>query len=387
MSHQLANRSPDIVRLRKEGYEVSIHSGHLLVSHVPYVNSDREVKYGTLVSTLNFQGDRLARPDTHVVHFIGELPCFKDGSPMRQIQHGSATNRLAEGLVVNHSFSHKPQEGYPDYHAKMTRYIQVISAEAKSLDESVTATTHIVVADSEADEVFHYPDTNSTRAEIQAISAKLKGLKVAIIGLGGTGSYVLDLVAKTPVAEIHLHDGDVFAQHNAFRAPGAASLDELRTPPLKVNYLCGIYARMRKGIVPHGAFMTCASVSALSDMDFVFLCVDQGEVKRSVVEYLELRDKPFIDVGMGIQNCGDHLIGIVRSTLSTAAQREHIRKHVEFNDATDDEYATNIQIADLNMLNAAMAVIRWKKLFGFYQDLNQEHHSTYSINVNQLVDS
>jgi tRNA A37 threonylcarbamoyladenosine dehydratase len=45
--------------------------------------------------------------------------------------------------------------------------------------------------------------------------------------MGGTGSYILDLVAKTAVMEIHLFDGDDFNQHNAFRAPGAASLEDL----------------------------------------------------------------------------------------------------------------------------------------------------------------
>jgi hypothetical protein len=36
-------------------------------------------------------------------------------------------------------------------------------------------------------------------------------------------------------------------------------------------------------------------------------------------------------------------------------------------------------------LNAVLAVIKWKKMCGFYQDLREEHHSTYSINVNQLT--
>ena len=34
------------------------------------------------------------------------------------------------------------------------------------------------------------------------------GWKVAVIGLGGTGSYLLDALAKCPVAEIHLYDDD-----------------------------------------------------------------------------------------------------------------------------------------------------------------------------------
>jgi tRNA A37 threonylcarbamoyladenosine dehydratase len=34
-----------------------------------------------------------------------------------------------------------------------------------------------------------------------AINDKLKPLRIGIVGLGGTGSYVLDFVAKTPVKE------------------------------------------------------------------------------------------------------------------------------------------------------------------------------------------
>ena len=70
--------------------------------------------------------------------------------------------------------------------------------------------------------VFHYLDTASSRAEIRVASAKLAIERLAIVGIGGTGSYVLDLIAKTPVREIHLYDGDVFLNHNGFRAPGAS---------------------------------------------------------------------------------------------------------------------------------------------------------------------
>jgi hypothetical protein len=32
-----------------------------------------------------------------------------------------------------------------------------------------------------------------------------------------------------------------------------------------------------------------------------------------------------------------------------------------------------------------MAVIKWKKLCGFYRDLQREYHSTYSLDVNMLL--
>ena len=56
-----------------------------------------------------------------------------------------------------------------------------------------------------------------------------------------------------------------------------------------------------------------------------------------------------------------------------------------FADEDNKEYASNIQIAPLNCLNATFAVIKFYKHYGVLNDLENEHQSTYSINVNQLV--
>lgn len=386
MSQPPVNPSPDIVRLINEGYEVEIRGAFLLVSHVPYVDANKTVQYGTLVSPLKIAVDHIEPPKNHVVHFIGSHPCFKDGTLIRQIAHHSGTQQLAEGLVVHHAFSNKPPGGYPDYYQKMTRYIEVISAQAKALDPTATAMTFRVIESKPEESVFYYLDTNSARAEIGAISAKLKGRKIGIVGLGGTGSYILDLVAKTPVDEIHLFDGDEFAQHNAFRAPGAPTVEQLRTPPRKVKYFAEIYSRMRRGIHAHPEFVTAANVIELAAMDFVFVSVDDGPAKKIVIEFLEANGKSFIDVGMGVNVGDNHLLGILRTTTSTPEKRDHLRKLVSFDIGRDDAYSSNIQIAELNMLNAAFAVIKWKKLCGFYQDLNHEFNCTYSINVNLLVE-
>lgn len=385
MSRQPANPSSDITRLRNKGYEVEIRGTHLLVSHVPYVNAAGQIEFGTLVSTLALAGNTITRPDTHVVHFIGSHPCNKDGSIIAQIQHASLTQTLADGIVVNHSFSNKPANGYVDYYEKMNRYVEVISAPAQSLDPSVTARTFRVIEATPEESVFNYLDTNSSRAQIEPISAKLKDHKVGIVGLGGTGSYVLDLMAKTPVEEIHLFDADVFCQHNAFRTPGAPSVEQLRTPPLKVNYLAEIYSRMRQKIIPHAVALGATNVQLLHGLDFVFICIDEGRAKREIVALLEVGSASFTDVGMGVQIGDNNLLGIVRVTTSTPRKRDHFTKRVSFNDAKHDAYSTNIQIADLNMLNAALAVIRWKKSCGFYQDMEHEHDCTYTINVNQLL--
>ena len=109
-------------------------------------------------------------------------------------------------------------------------------------------------------------------------------------------------------------------------------------------------------------------------------CYDCG-LEENVVALMVL----FIDVGMGMQIGDGQLLGILRATTSTSEARDHVHQLVSFNQGQADEYSTNIQIADLNRLNAALAVIKWKKLCGFYQALKKEHSCIYAINVNQLV--
>jgi hypothetical protein len=385
MSRAPKNLSPDIVKLINEGYEVEIRGAHLLVGHVPYVDSAGTIQFGTLVSSLCFAGRTITKPESHVVQFIGSHPCHRDGSLMKEIQHGSHRMKLADGITIDHSFSNKPPDGYPDYYAKMKRYVEVISAPAQAIDPTVTAQTFRVIKSEPTETVFNYVDTNSVRAQIQDISDKFNSQKIAIIGLGGTGSYVLDLTAKTSVSEIHLFDSDVFAQHNAFRSPGAPSVGELQSPPLKVEYFAAIYTRMRREIHPHAVKLNALSVNCLSGFNFVFICIDDGPTKKEIVEFLIAQKIPFIDVGMGVHVGENNLLGILRTTTGTPEKHDHLSALLDFDKAEDDEYQTNIQIADLNMLSAAFAVIKWKKLCGFYQDLSQEHNSTYSLNVNQLL--
>ncbi|MGH9616994.1 MAG: ThiF family adenylyltransferase [Acidobacteriaceae bacterium] len=387
MSKQLIDRSPDLKRLRDEGYDVEVDAvAHLVVRDIPYVNSSRVIKHGTLVSTLTLAGDVTTRPDGHVAYFRGDQPCAADGREIEQIKN---TSRPPNGISANLTFSAKPTPSgfYEDYYDKVTAYIAILSGPAIALDSSVTAKTFPPIPTEDQDgSPFHYLDTASSRAQITSVTKKLENKKIAIVGLGGTGSYVLDLVAKTPVKEIHLFDGDGFLSHNAFRSPGAPSLEDLRGKPRKAAYFKAIYSKMHRGIVDHEDYATDANTELLREMDFVFLCVDNGPSRKLLVQKLEQFGISFIDVGMGIDLTDDELGGILRITASTPKQREHLRSRVSFAEADDrEEYASNIQIADMNALNAALAVIKWKKLFGFYRDLEHEYTSTYTIDGNHLT--
>lgn len=390
MSQKLINRSADLKKLRDRGFDIEIKAAHLLVKDVPYVNSQRQVQRGTLVSKLLLSNDETLKPDDHVAYFTGEHPCHKDGSRIEEIAHGSNTQQFAEGLTVNHSFSSKPDNGYLDYFDKMVTYIRVISAPAVALQPGISAQTYPVIRTEEEDSVFKYLDSASSRAEITAISELLKPYKIAIIGLGGTGSYVLDFVSKTPVAEIHGFDDDDFEQHCAFRSPGAAGADELDTRPKKVDYYNAIYTRIRRNLFLHPIRVQSDNLHLLAGMTFVFICIDDGPSKKAIVDFLRSQGISFVDVGMGIIEVDGKLQGSLRTTTATTQQSNHIteKSRIDFSPAGDDafnEYDKNIQVVELNAMNASMAVIKWKKLAGFYQDVEKEHHSIYSINDNHVV--
>lgn len=388
MSRALFSLNPDLARLRSEGYFIRIQGNFLVMLEVPYVDAQRQVRFGTLVSPLDLAGDRTRKPETHVMNWDGVFPCNADGTPLQGISHAAPNTDLGHGLTARYSFSSKPSDlGYADYYAKMSTYATIVSGPAAVLQPGISPRVFRGSEEEDEASVFNYLDTASSRVGIGALASKLEQEVVAIIGLGGTGGYILDFVAKTPVKRIRLFDGDDFLSHNAFRAPGAPSLEELRDAPKKVDYLKGIYERMHSSIEAHPVEMNADTLGLLDGITFAFLSMDAGEKKRAVVAKLEALGVPFIDVGMGLELTNGSLGGILRVTTSTPTKREHVHQgRISFaGGGGQDVYASNIQVADLNALNACLAVVKWKKLRGFYRDLEQEHHSTYTTDGGMLL--
>lgn len=392
MSRRPISRSEDLGRLQKEGYTLRIVRGRLAVDDVPFVDDKSTVHHnGTLVMSLTLAGEITTPPDDHTAYFVGGVPCDTHGLPLKHIINNANTVDLGDGLVASCYFSAKPTEPgkYSDYHQKVTVYIAHIAGPACSLDASANPRRfRPVVLEDDDDGPFKYLDTASSRAGIDALNERLKPERVAIVGLGGTGEYILDFVAKTHVAQIHVFDEDHFRSHNAFRAPGAATLAQLDADPLKVEHFADVYGNMRAGIVPHPYRIDTTNADELRDMSFVFIAIDDALSKEPIIDALLKFGIPFIDVGIGVETIDGRLTGIVRTTTSTPEKNDHISSRVCFAEAAvEDDYRSNIQIAELNALNASYAVIRWKKYREIYADLGTEHHSTFSIATNHTVNA
>ena len=383
MSAVAIKLNPDLKCLQDEGYELEIRDGYAIIRNVPYLDSSRMVQRGTLVSPIRMIGDRVKYDGNHTIYFQGVKPYHKSGSLMEALYHSSCRKTLA-GVNVEMMFSNKPANGYRDYYEKFTRYIELLSAEAKAIDPTATAATFKQVVSCD-DSIFRYADTNASRAAISDVSDKFREYKIGIIGLGGTGSYLLDQVAKTPVAEIHLYDGDVFCQHNAFRAPGAPAKILFEQQPYKTDYFKEIYGNMHRHVHSHPYNLSEENVEELKSLDFVFIAMDSGESKRVIVDFLRNHGISFIDTGIDISRVEGSLAGMARATLSVKGNTQTADQHISYNEADKDLYQSNVQTADLNALCALSAVILWKKHLRFYKDDVQKENCLYSTGNGEFV--
>ena len=377
MSAMQTKLSPELVELQEKGFSISICDGYYMMENIPYLNSNKELNGGVLILPIT------SNP-SHVVHFQGEFPCDDKGNSLEFLRHQTTGRALTAGVLSNFAFSNQPQGGLRGHAQIFIHYYNVISAYAQALFPGAKATS--VKADWKLGESqLKYCDTNTSKSYISSVSNKLRGQKVAIIGLGGTGSYILDHVTKTPVDEIHMFDDDVFDQHNAFRCPGAHDESVFDKNIGKVEYLYQIYSKMHGGLIPNQVKIDQSNLSFLDDIDYVFLCIDNPVPKSFILSYLEKHEIPFVDVGITVDIVEDRLHGLVRNTSSSKANPSSYKKRISTETGVDDAYASNIQISELNSLNADLAVLRWKKFSGFYDDQLGEHNTTFVINTGQVI--
>ena len=370
MLAQQINPSPCLVQLSNEGYHVELSKGAILVTDIPYLRADGTIGSGSLYAPVRLvAGNTVAPPPDHTLIFIGEHPCDYNGLPNQALVNGPRTVNVNGTAVSAHYMSQKPQSTgrYDDWRHQFSVYAKLIAGPAMKRDATLVPNPGRVPLSNPSEDVFAYPNNASSRNGTAHLEAKYAHLRVGIIGLGGTGAHVADNLSKTRVAGIEFFDDDILETHNAFRGPGAVSIDTLKSSPFKVDYYKEIYGQMRHDIVAHAVRVTSENLHLLDGLDFVFLCVDVTPAKAEIVAGLRERGIPFVDTGMGASLGPNGLTGMVRSTLVTPDDAASALRSVALGSSDDNLYETNIQIAELNSLNACLAMLQFKIHFGFYQ--------------------
>ena len=370
MFHELASHNDDLRRLLEKGYAVAFDSNHLIVRDIPYLDSEGKLQMGAIVAKLEFIDQVRVTQTDHQVFFAGSVPYGLDRKPIPNLNVRSASPTLSDAsgdVVVQWALSNKPKDTgkFADFFDKVESYVAIVSGPAMQAHD-VTPYTFRVVDVVPTDSVFKFHDTLTTRAEIADLAVKFKDDVIAIIGLGGTGAYVLDFIAKTPVREIRTFDLDPFHVHNSFRSPGRLEATELGNS--KAEVYAGRYENFRTGLSVTPGFIDASCHDEVDGVTFAFVCVDNGSSRAGIFDLLISNGIPFIDVGMGLNRKRGPINGLLRTTYYSAEHGQEVREKdlAPLSDDPDDIYRTNIQISELNTLNACLAVIRFKQLRGFY---------------------
>lgn len=391
--HQLASHNDDIKRLLEKGYALSINNNYLIVRDVPYLDDKGDCKIGAIVSKfVDIDSDKI-KPGDHQVFFCGSHPYNSDGSKIANLGGGARALDLGSNdLQVQRCFSSKPvdQNGrlrpYIDHFEKIEHYVSMFSGPAIQKHPQITPKPLTFNRyDDIGESVFKYRDTLTSRAEINDLSQKFKEDTVAVIGLGGTGSYILDFLVKTPVREIRGFDADFFYVHNAYRSPGRLINDELGKP--KATIYQARYENFRTRLVLKPLYVDKSSSRELDGVSFAFVCVDKGESRKNIFSLLTEMKIPFIDVGMGLDRDNGPIEGMARVTYYPVdtAQALIEKDLCPMADYPDDEYKINIQTSEINALNASLAVIKYKQIRGFYCDENLDYNILFDINDSRIV--
>jgi hypothetical protein len=370
MFHKLVSHNNDLKHLVDKGYAVAFDSNYLIIRNIPYLDNQGQLHTGAIVTTIVFIDREHVNQHDHQIFFAGSHPHDINKMPIPNLGGGSASLALSEAcgdVVVQRSFSHKPRSGgYKDFFEKIETYVAVISGPAMELHEETKPYSYRVQKEVVSESVFKFHDTLTSLAGITDLSAKFKDDVVVIIGLGGTGAYVLDYLVKTPVREIHAFDNDLYYVHNAFRSPGRTSEAEFRK--LKTEVYSSRYDNYRTGISVHPKRIDVSCGDDLEGVTFAFVCVDNGPSRAGIFDLLLSKRIPFIDVGMDLRRKNGALKGMARVTYFSSEHGKKVleKKLAELNESPENLYRSNIQIAELNALNACLAVIKFKQLRGFY---------------------
>jgi len=380
---------PHIQRLVDEGHEVTIFGGYLIVDRIPYVNSAREIAWGALICPYRSVDGVPQLDNDHQCWFTGSVPHRADGTSLEGMLVSESQPQTVAGREVRMRFSNKPDpigDFFDNHYNKVTHYIRKLSRHALDIDPAVSATSIGSFRRRTVPSVFYYSNDAIAQGGLDAVADKLRLRRVCIVGVGGTGSYLLDALAKEEIERIDLYDHDVIEPKNPFRMPGAMGREDAFAGHNKAIWLASRYGAMRNGITGHPVRIDAENVAELAGADFCFIAVDHGPSRGVIARFLVEQRIPFIDVGIGVDKRAElaSLIARARVTLVTP-NTAHLVEDLPTADDSEDAVYSNIQVLEINAINAMLAVIRFKQFLGFYAADEHPDVIKYVSSWNSLV--
>lgn len=241
---------------------------------------------------------------------------------------------------------------------------------------------------------------------------KLKKLRVAIVGCSGTGSLVVEQLARNCVGELLLIDPDVVEEKNLNRIPNTTMQDAMEKRP-KVEVLARSIDRLGFGTkvqTIYGTLYDPETIRAVAGCDVVFGCMDTIEGRHILNRLASFYLLPYFDLGVKLvadetgnvdevtgavhylHPGGSSLLGRkVYSTESLQAESLFRTDPETYHARRKEGYIRNIHeekpaVISINMQVAAMAVNEFlARIHPFRSELNANYASQRFNLVNGIV--
>ena len=200
-----------------------------------------------------------------------------------------------------------------------------------------------------------------SRDEVQWLDL-VRGEKIAIVGLGGVGAWIADLLTKADVAEVHGWDADLIEDKNVIRMPGAVNPDWIGKP--KAEWFEETYRQIHRQVYGHPKYVDERTVARVcSNTTFGFVAVDDTEGRTIACAAMAAAGIPFIDVGISLSRRDGQVSASIRVT-TTRPHDDVWRKAIPKVYKAGQEIYGRLELPDVAAVAAGLAVQSWRKVRG-----------------------
>lgn len=281
---------------------------------------------------------------------------------IRGLKHGAVYDRLGNtiGNVVRQgdeescTISIKKDEGeYLDAWDALKIYMHAIYGGFRASDNS---------GSHKVERPYTFPILGErSRDEVQWLDL-VRGEKIAIVGLGGVGAWIADLLTKADVAEVHGWDADVIEAKNIIRMPGAVNPDWIGKP--KAEWFEETYRQIHRQVHGHPKYVDEQTAAGMcSNATFGFVAVDNDEGRKIACAAMAAAGIPFVDVGISLNRRDGQVSASIRVT--TARPHDDAwRKAIPKVDKAGQETYGKLELPDVAAVAAGLAVQSWRKVRG-----------------------
>ena len=203
----------------------------------------------------------------------------------------------------------------------------------------------------------------------------LRSMRAGVVGCSGTGSIMIELLARNCVGELVIVDPDILEEKNLNRMIGG-TMDDVRRKRSKVNTVDRAVRAMGMGtkVQIHQDFTDSAGVvAALVDCDVLFGCVDSAFGRYHLDCLASAYLIPYFDLGVHLEADGEGGI--------TAADAVSHYVHPEGQSLLARGAYTMEQVTSENWRRADSAYYQEQRQAGYLAAVGEEQPAVMSVNM------